>query len=277
MIVGGIGIYMMVRKVKDARKLCNYSLSIPTGDIQFSIITVCYNSEDVIDKTIRSVLAQDYSNIEYIIVDGKSADDTVKIAEKYTDEFRKRGVIYKMISEPDKGIYDAMNKGIENADGQLIGFINAGDWYERDAVSTVAAEYEKKPFDYFYADVNLVRPDGRIIVKHSKADRIVTSRHWNHPSSFCTKRLYKELGNFKCQGIHDDFEFFLRVRRANKRIRIKNKVLANFVTGGVSNDKSLSKCKQRVKDRNRGYRENGYSPFYFFECVGIEIAKWIMT
>lgn len=242
-----------------------------------SIITVCFNSEDVIDKTISSVLHQLYDKIEYIIIDGASRDNTVQIAEKYRKRFRKRGYKYTIISEPDKGIYDAMNKGIKYASGVLIGYINAGDWYEKDAVRTVAEEYGYKPFDYFYADVNLIRADGSIIVKHSRKDRIVTSRHWNHPSSFATRKLYEELGGFKCEGIHDDFEFYLRVRKAGKNIRIMNRVLANFRTGGISNVKSAVMCKKRIKDRYRGYRENGYSLLYVVECVAVEVAKYLIS
>lgn len=242
-----------------------------------SIITVCHNSEDVINKTISSVLKQTYENIEYIIIDGASSDNTVAIAEKYKLQFKKCGIKYMVISESDKGIYDAMNKGIMYASGMLIGFINAGDWYEKNAVEIVAEEYNRKPFDYFYADINLVRADGSVIVKHSKMDRVVTSRHWNHPSSFATKQLYEDLGRFKCKGIHDDFEFFLRVRKSGKRIRIVNEILANFPTGGTSNAKSAKMCRKRIRDRYRGYLENGYSPFYIIECVGVEVAKYVMS
>ena len=77
------------------------------------------------------------------------------------------------------------------------------------------------------------------MVKKSKKDRFPTSRHWNHPTSFVTKKTYEELGVFRCEGIHDDFDLFLRIRRAKKKIVIKNVVLANFRTGGASNDKTL--------------------------------------
>lgn len=248
-----------------------------SGDLKVSIVTVCYNSEDVIDKTIQSVLNQSYDNIEYIIIDGVSTDSTVSIAERYIKKFAKRGYEYCIISEPDNGIYDAMNKGVAQANGTLVGFINAGDWYEQDAIETVATEYEKEPFDYVYADVNLIKSNGKIIVKQSKLDRIVTSRHWNHPSSFATKKLYDELGGFRCEGIHDDFEFFLRVRVNDARIRVVNKVLANFKTGGASNEKSLRKSIERIHDRYKGYKINGYSSLYLIECLSIEVAKAILS
>lgn len=241
-----------------------------------TVITVCYNSAEVIEKTIQSVLHQTYDHVEYLIIDGASTDETIFIARKYETAFKARGYGFTIISEPDNGIYDAMNKGIKLASGELIGFINAGDWYEKDAVETVAGEYEAETFDYFYADINIVRSDGVVIVKHSKRDHFITSRHWNHPSSFCAKKLYEKIGTFRCEGIHDDFEFFLRVRKNNSQIKIVNKVLANFVTGGISNEKGTGKNIQRIKDRYECYRKNEYSPLYLIECVGIETVKFLI-
>lgn len=242
----------------------------------FTVVTVCRNSEHVIRKTIESVLMQTYPNIEYIIVDGKSSDSTVDAAKSYQDSFGKKGCRYKIVSEPDQGIYDAMNKGIQLASGQVVGFINAGDWYEKNAVSIAAEEYENTFYDYFFGNIHLVRADGRVITKYAKADLFPSSRHWNHPSSFVKKSVYDELGGFRCQGIHDDFEFYLRVRRAKKKIVTVNKVLANFSAGGISNQKNLRMCRQRVMDRFRSYRVNGYSPLSLFECIGMEAAKYML-
>lgn len=246
--------------------------------MKFSIITICFNSEAVIRKTIESVLFQDYADsVEYLIIDGASTDKTVEIAEEYKEQFKARGYEYIIFSEPDNGIYDAMNKGIRKSTGEIVGIINSGDWYEYTALSTVANSYKMKHFDMFYADINLVKPNGSIIVKHSKPDKIVTSRHWNHPTSFVTKKVYNELGGFRCKGIHDDFEFLLRVKKAKKKIAIRNVVLANFMVGGTSNQKSLRKSIGRIKERYNAYRINGYSPLYIIECVGIEVAKAILS
>lgn len=242
----------------------------------FTVITVCRNSEAVIAKTIVSVLKQAYSDMEYLIIDGASTDSTVAVAEKYIETFQKRGCRYRIITEPDRGIYDAMNKGIQYAQGEVIGFLNAGDWYERDALKTVAKIYSTTGFDYFYADIRLVRADGAVMVKRVRMDMFPTSRHWNHPTNFTRKEIYKELGGFRCRGIHDDFEFFLRIRRTDKKIVIINKVLANFSAGGISNKKGAALCVKRIRDRFWGYAVNGYSPFYLLECIGIEIMKCII-
>ena len=242
-----------------------------------TIITICFNSEAVIKKTIESVLNQTYTDIEYIIIDGASKDKTVEIAESYKDAFAEKGIDYKIFSEPDKGIYDAMNKGIAKATGELVGLINSGDFYEPIMIETAVKAYEEKPYDIFYGDINLIKDNGQIIVKKSKYDKLPTSRHWNHPTMVVRKAYYDEIGAYKCEGIHDDFEFFLRARKKNARITIKNVTLANFITGGTSNQKSFKQCKKRCKDRYKAYRDNGYGIWSWFECVGIEIAKFILS
>lgn len=245
--------------------------------MKVSVITICFNSEAVIAKTIESVLNQTYKEIEYLIVDGDSKDKTVEIAESYRERLEAEGIEYKVISEPDNGIYDAMNKGIRNATGELVGIINSGDYYEPEMIETAVSEYEKEPFDIFYADINLIKENGTVIVKHSKMDKLPTSRHWNHPTMVVKRAYYEEIGTYKCEGIHDDFEFLLRARKKNAKIRIVSKVLANFLTGGASNAKTFKKCKQRCKDRFHAYRVNGYGIWSLFECVAIEVAKFILS
>lgn len=242
-----------------------------------SIVTVCFNSEKTIRKTIESVLSQTYFNIEYLIVDGKSSDNTVDVAKEYEGVFAEKGIAYRIVSEKDNGIYDAMNKGIRMAQGSLIGIINSDDWYEPHAVETAVNAFQEEPYDYFFADINLIKKDGTIIVKHSRHDRIVSSRHWNHPTSFVPKKTYEDLGLYQCKEIYDDLDFYLRVRKAQKKIVIKNEILANFCVGGVSNEKSIKKCLQRCGIKYRCYKNNGYSPLYWIECVAMEFAKMILS
>lgn len=242
-----------------------------------SIVTVCYNSEKTIQRTIESVLAQTYPKIEYLIIDGASKDNTLAIARSYEEQFRQKGYTYRIISEPDKGIYDAMNKGIRNASGELVGIINSDDWYEPNAVQVAAETCKETGCDMFYADINLIKDNGTVIVKRSRMDNILSSRHWNHPTSFITKKCYDEVGLYRCEDIYDDFDLMMRIRRAGKKIEIRNIVLANFRTGGVSNQKSLKKCISRCKTRYRCYRNNGFSRLYIIECVAMEFAKLILS
>lgn len=242
-----------------------------------SIITVCRNSERTIRNTIESVLGQTYPEIEYIIVDGLSTDHTLDIVREYEEKFREKGYTYRIISEKDNGIYDAMNKGIRAASGELVGMINSDDWYEPIAVETAAAAFLEEQYDLFYADLNLLKEDGNVMVKRSKLDRFPSTRHWNHPTTFIPKRIYEEVGLYRCQTMYDDLDLVLRIRRAGKKVVIRNVILANFRTGGVSNQKSLKNCLNRCKYRYTSYRNNGYSPLYIVECVAMEFAKLILS
>lgn len=111
--------------------------------MKITIITIAYNSENCIGRTIESVLAQDYSDIEYWIIDGKSSVRTVEVAEGYRSALEAKKIDYHVLSEPDGGIYDAMNKGIRLATGDVIGILNSGDTYESDTLETVAATFER--------------------------------------------------------------------------------------------------------------------------------------
>ncbi len=241
-----------------------------------SVITVCFNSEKTIRNTIESVLNQTYSDVEYIVVDGASRDRTVEIADEYKQAFAGKGYRYRIISEKDNGIYDAMNKGIRMAAGDIVGIINSDDWYEPNALETVAGTYSETPFDMFYADIRIIKPNGGSFIKHSRFDRFPSSRHWNHPTTFITKKTYDECGLYACKGIYDDYDLILRIRRAGKKTVIVNKVLANFRTGGASNRKNLRDFIDRVKARYRYYHDNGYSSLYIVECLATEVAKLII-
>lgn len=239
-----------------------------------SVITVSHNSETTIRRTIESVSAQSYQQIEYILVDGASTDHTVQIAEGYREELQKKGMLYRCISEPDKGIYDAMNKGIRMANGELIGIINSDDWYEPDAVSCAAENYLKYDYDLFYGDLRIIGGTTDFI-KRARNSRLVTSRFWNHPTTFIPKRIYEHY-EYKTDNIHDDWDLILRLRKDGAKVCVENKVLANFTRGGVSHDKSLKKALERARIKYRIYRDNGYSRWYAVECYGMEMAKLVL-
>ena len=242
-----------------------------------TVITVCRNSAATIRDTLDAVLAQTYPHIEYLLIDGCSSDGTLEILHSYKEAFHRKGYAYRILSEPDRGIYDAMNKGLAMASGELIGIINSDDWYEPDAVKTAAEEYLREPYDIFYGNLNLVRSDGSVIVKRSRLDRFPSSRHWNHPTTFIPTRIYREMGGYRCRTLYDDFDLMLRLRRKRMRVRISQRILANFRTGGVSTGKSLSQWKHRIGARYRCYRDNGYSRLYFLECAAMETAKLILS
>lgn len=240
-----------------------------------TITTVTYNSEKTLSQTIESVLHQTYSNVEYIIVDGLSTDRTIEVAESYADAFRQKGYIYTIISEKDNGMYDALNKGIRMAHGEIIGNINSDDWYELDAIEKSVRFFEETGCDFMYADLRMIKKDGTSYVKHSRKTRIVTSRGWNHPTQFGKKSLYDQE-KYKCESLHDDFDLLLRVMRKEYKIEILNEVTANFRMDGMSHDGGVKRAIERVRARYKIYRNNGYSRMYWFECVVMEIGKFFV-
>ncbi len=257
----------------------NGTKHVSTAPVSISVITPTFNSGKTFRKTIESVLNQTKAPCEYIVVDGASTDDTLQILEEYREQFEKKGIDLRILSEKDNGIYDAMNKGTQMAKGDIVGIINSDDWYETNALETVARTYETQPFDLFYADLRIWTegPDGELkekLVKHSRLRTPVVSRDWNHPTTFLTREMYG-IYQYKCESLHDDWELILRMRKDNRKVVVVNEVLANFRMNGVSHEKSLGKAVARGKARYKAYVDNGYSKFYFFECIAIELAKWI--
>lgn len=203
-------------------------------DIAVSIITVCYNSEKTIERTIRSVLNQTYSNFEYIIVDGKSTDGTMDIVNMYKSDFGEKLVV---VSEKDNGIYDAMNKGIRLSKGRIVGIINSDDYYELNAVELIVNSYlnnKSNPLSVYYG--------GTAIVDEEGVRRIVYSNHEDleegmitHPSCFVTKETYEVMGLFDIEySCVADYDFMLRLKRSGRVLFIPIKEhIANFTLGGT--------------------------------------------
>lgn len=244
--------------------------------MRVTIITIAYNSSAVIATTIESVLAQTYNDMEYLIIDGASRDNTVQIAESYRSKMEKKGIEYKIYSEPDEGIYDAMNKGIGLAQGDIIGILNSGDLYESIAVETAAETFQNTGCELMFADICIVRTNGSVFVKKARQRKIQTSRDWNHPTTFVKGDIIKAFP-FRKLGIHDDYGFYLQMRKQGRYIVTVPKVLAKFYLGGTSNQKSFRAAWKRVIDRYKYcYRINGYSRFYIIECFAIEAAKMIL-
>ncbi len=248
--------------------------------MKVTIITVAYNSGRMIGRAIGSVLGQELpagTDMEYLVIDGASTDDTVQVAEGYRAALEEKGIAYRIVSEPDKGIYDAMNKGIRLAGGDIIGILNSDDWYEPDTVRTVTRVFGETGCDLLFADIRMHKADGSTFVKKAKQTRIQTSRHWNHPTTFVKAKLYKEHP-FRDLGIHDDYGFYLQMRKLGVKIVTVDQVLANFQMGGASNHRSLKEAVRRIRDRYLYcYRINGYSRLYLIECVAIELAKMILA
>ena len=243
--------------------------------LKFTVVTVAFNAEQVIRKSIESVLDQTYAPYEYLIIDGKSTDRTLEIVQEYTAAFEQRGIAYRIFSEKDTGIYNAMNKGVKAASGGFISFLNAGDWYEPDALESINAFYLEEEFELTYGGLHYIKPDGNIIDKMSKNDEkgIVTSRHWNHPSMFLKREIYQKHYFDEAFKAYADFNLYLKLRRNGTKIRVIDKVITNFVADGVSTSPNLKKVLARSKEKYTAYRQNGYSPLYWIESYGWELMK----
>lgn len=161
-----------------------------------SIITVCFNSEKTIKKTLDSVLRQTYQNYEYIIIDGKSTDDTMKIVESYLPLFDGK---LRYISEKDTGIYNAMNKGINLCKGKVIGILNSDDYYSINTLQLVAEKYQKEkyPFIIINGDMERVDKNDNVIFRYSFSKKLIENKTcFGHPSMFAAKAVYDRIGTY---------------------------------------------------------------------------------
>lgn len=210
--------------------------------MRISIITVCLNSERTIEQTIQSVIGQKYEDCEYIVIDGCSTDNTLEILDKYKKD------ISIIISEHDSGIYDAMNKGISLATGDIIGIINSDDWYEPGVFKIIAKHFEESDAEVVYGNVNVWKGNGEL-EDYSIADsleRIRTEMSISHPSVFIKKNVYAKHGVFQLEYmICADYELLLRFYSKGVKFVCIDKVLANFRRGGISG-KQGSKLKKEA-------------------------------
>lgn len=199
-----------------------------------SIITVTYNSEKYLEETIESVLKQIDYLFEYIIIDGKSKDRTINIIEKYIPSFNGK---LKYISEPDYGIYDAMNKGIKLAQGEIIGLINSDDYYTQYALQEVQSILNKYPnVDCIYSDVYVINENSQIeYIKKASLKDLNKGMSLNHPTCFIKKHTYQLIGLYNTQyKIAADYDFALRMRKHNCQLYQSSKILSNYRDGGIS-------------------------------------------
>lgn len=237
-----------------------------------SIITVAYNSAGTIEDTIRSVLAQTYDNIEYIIVDGQSTDTTVDIIRRYEPVFGGR---LRWLSEKDKGIYDAMNKGIAMSTGDVVGILNSDDYFtSNDVIERMSSAFDDTKVDAVYGDIHFIR-DG----EPDKCVRYYSSKHFTpawlrfgfmpaHPSFYARRKVLTDAGPYKTDyKIGSDYEMMVRLFCVQQiRARYLPIDFVTMRTGGLSTRNLRSKL-QLVKDDVRGCRENGIYTNAMMICV----------
>jgi len=218
--------------------------------MKVSLITIAYNSAETIEDTIKSIVAQDYSNIEYIIIDGGSTDNTLSIVDKFKDS------ITTIISEPDKGIYDAMNKGVQNATGDIVGILNSDDIYaDNKVVSRIVEAIGNK--DSIYADLVYVDRDNTDKVtrywKSGKYRMGIFKKGWMppHPTFFIKKSCYDQYGIYNLQlKSAADYELMLRMlHKHNISVAYLPEVITKMRIGGQSNATLLNRLKANKEDK----------------------------
>ncbi len=227
--------------------------------MKISIITVVYNNERTIKEAIISVLKQTYSDIEYVVIDGNSIDKTVQIINEYSDQ------LGYFISEKDKGIYDAMNKGIKASTGDVIGILNSDDLYrDTSVIETVMNEFIENPtLDIVYGDL--------VYVKNNNVDKVV--RYWKsnpyykcffetgnvppHPSLFVKREVYEQVGYFDLNyELAADYEFMLRMfKKFDFKSKYINKVIVKMRLGGATNQ-SFSNIKRQNFEMLNDWKNN---------------------
>ena len=196
-----------------------------------SIITVCYNAEKHIEQTIQSVLSQSYKPIDYVLIDGSSTDSTLGIIKQYAASYPS---IIRYISEPDTGIYNAMNKGICLAAGELIGIINSDDWYEPGAVECVMRAYRQYGVAVYHGIQRTFRNEEVVNLQCTSANQLVRGMI-EHPTCFIPSQLYNQLGLFdETYRYVGDYDLMLRLEQSGVPFVRIEQVLANFREGGLS-------------------------------------------
>lgn len=229
-----------------------------------SVITVCFNSEDTIRHTLQSVKNQTYSNIEHIIIDGASDDNTVQIAQSFPH-------VSKIISEKDKGIYDAMNKGLRYASGDIISILNSDDVYASNNVLNIVADlFEVTGTDTLYGDLQYVdaRNINRILRNWRSGDFNTNKFKYGwmppHPTFFVKREVYQKAGMFDTSlKTAADYEFMLRTLYKYKFSSFYvPEVLVKMAAGGASNVSFSGRLKANREDR-KAWLINGLTPYFF--------------
>ena len=238
-----------------------------------SIITVCFNSEDFLNHAIESILGQDIE-IEYIVIDGASEDNTISIIKTFD------GKITHFISEPDKGIYDAMNKGLALASGDVIGILNSDDFYPNaNVIVDVLQTFADNPsVDMVLGNVDFVLPSD--LTKPVRFYSSFNFKPWKmrfgfmpaHPAAFIKRSAYEKVGPYKLgYKIGADFEWFVRAFLVHKLSYVKlNKTFVRMREGGVSTS-GLKSYWVSSKDMLRALRENGVYSNLLFVLVRLPI------
>ena len=242
-----------------------------------SIVTVCFNSERTIERTFKSILGQDFSDYEYIIVDGGSKDNTKGIIRKYEPLFKGH---MKWKSEPDKGIYDAFNKGIDRSSGKYVWIVNSDDYIQPNSFQDIEKiiSNEKEP-DIISGIARFVNNDGEVksLWSYNKesSEREFRKKRLGvaHPATIVKKSVYEIWGKYDPEFyIAGDLDWFLTMKENGARIVFPQIELTNWSDGGISTKKQH---KRLYEDWRRTYKKHTKSKLEYFSCLIYRILTYI--
>ena len=258
MLSGGLRIKSITKKSQENNPL-------------ITVVTVVRNGEKTIEQTILSVINQTYTNVEYIVIDGASTDNTLGIIRKYEDR------IDYWISEPDKGIYDAMNKGIGLATGDYIALLNSDDWYEQDTCEIIANKINELKADIYYG---LIRD---IDKQSNKTMRIIGSEIHTinyymipHQTCFVSKEMYTKFKydiNYK---FASDYDFIIKIYKSNASFYFIEKIMTNCRTDGISSSMICSIEKLDIRKKYNFISLNKYYIKKIFVIINYIYTKFIL-
>lgn len=224
--------------------------------MKISVITIVYNAQDTIKRCIESVIGQNYNNIEYIIIDGGSTDNSLQIINQYKSHIKV------LVSEPDQGIYDAMNKGIRLATGEVVGMLNADDFFaDQEVIPAVAQAFSDSNAGIIYGNLDYINSAGKIIRKWKSHTCGKKSFQWGfmppHPTFYCERNLFEKYGFYSLEyGSAGDYELMVRfMHKYQMESRHLNKVLVKMQVGGISNSNLINRIKAWSFDL-KAMREN---------------------
>jgi glycosyltransferase involved in cell wall biosynthesis len=198
-----------------------------------SVVTVCLDSERTIERTMLSVLGQTRKPKEYIVIDGRSQDRTLEVIRRFEERFHDAGIGFQIVSEHDRNMYDAMNKGIARATGDLIGIINSDDWYDEDAISNVMEAYGTSGEAVYYGMLRIYK-HGKLYLVRQYSDDFLSEQMIQHPTMFVASSIYKKYGDFDTRyEMSADYELINRLKKEGVPFVRIEKPMANFSEGGA--------------------------------------------
>jgi glycosyltransferase involved in cell wall biosynthesis len=229
-----------------------------------SIITISYQAEETLSRAIQSIVDQSYDSIEYIVIDGGSTDKTSSIIKKNEDH------ISFWVSEKDKGISDAFNKGLAQCHGEIVGILNADDWYDKDTVQNVVDSFSKEDADLVCGSIGMWKDGKKVYDIGPNLNKLCERMSIAHPATFVKKDVYQNVGGFNLNlKTAMDYDFILRCYKKDFRFKIDSKIFVNMSDGGVSARQRAKGQKEVLDLKNKHFGKSIYHYWYYYKIISV--------